>query len=337
MTSRQAIIEEVRLGFLDLELRQTFRTHWKQIRQHSNLHVRIRCGSTWGEGEAYTMDPQGGRAALSACDLLGGDAWELDRCLDSIPDAAARSAVDLALHDLLGKLLGVPVRRLLGLSHASRTTCVSIGIDETTAMLARAREWIERGFPILKIKLTADSDLDLLWRIREIGGSQLRIWVDANQAFAPEDAVAVGRELARIGVEIFEQPLAIGSLDAYASIRPAIPIPIFLDEEIRSPEDVARAARAGGIDGVNVKLAKFGGIRAGLRAIHVARAHGLQVLLGCFFESSLGISAAASLLVHADLVDLDAPLHLVEDPYRGIAFRVAEINSPGAPGLGVSQ
>jgi L-Ala-D/L-Glu epimerase len=337
MTTSAANIDEVQVGTLDLELRQTFRTHWKEIRKHANLHVRIRSGATWGEGEAYTMDVGGGMASLSASDLTGKDVWELGACIEPISDAAARSAVDLALHDLLGKLQGVPVRRLLGLPHATRTTCVSVGIDETAVMLARAKDWIRRGFPILKIKLTADSDLDLLRQIREVGGPWLRIWVDANQAFSPAAAVAVGRELARIGVEIFEQPLAIGSMDAYSSIRPEIPIPIILDEEIRSPEDVARAARAGGIDGINVKLAKIGGLRAGLRAIHIARAHGLKILLGCFFESSLGISAAASLLSHADYVDLDAPLHLVEDPYRGLVFRGAEIDSPETPGLGVTR
>jgi L-alanine-DL-glutamate epimerase-like enolase superfamily enzyme len=214
---------------------------------------------------------------------------------------------------------------------------VSIGVDEPEAAITAARGWIERGFPILKVKVTTGTDPDLLRRIRAIGGPSLRIWVDANQAFEPDQAVAIARVLAESGVEVFEQPLAIGRIAEYAAIRRAIAIPIILDEEIRSPEDVARAARAGGIDGINVKLAKIGGLRAGLRAIHVARAHGMKIFLGCFFESTLGIAGSASLLAHSDYVDLDSPLHLAGDPYEGLTFHGADIAAPEAPGLGVTR
>ncbi len=337
LIERGPIIEEVRIGTLDLTLRKTFRTHWKNLRDHATLHVCVRAGAIWGEGEAYTMDLDGGLGALRALRLEGRELWDLIGHLDSIADSAARSALDLAFHDLLGRLRGIPVWRLLGLSRATRTSCVSIGIDEPEAMLRDARVWIERGFPILKVKITTGTDPDLLRRIRAIGGPSMRLWVDANQAFDPDGAVSIARTLAEVGVEVFEQPLPVGSLDRYAAIRSRIAIPIILDEEIRSPEDVARAAHAGGIDGINVKLAKIGGIRAGLRAIRVARAHGLRVFLGCYFESSLGIAGAATLLAHADYVDLDSPLHLADDPYSGLDFCGAEIAPPDAPGLGVGR
>lgn len=334
---RAPILDEIRIGTLDLTLRSTFRTHWKQLRHHQTLHVRLRSGETWGEGEAYTMEVLRGLASLRDQSLEGRSAWDLDAILDPIVDCAARSAVDMALHDLLGRCCAIPVWRLLGLPHACRTGCVSIGVDEPDAMIEAARAWIERGYPILKVKLTTDTNLDVLRRIRAIGGPSLRIWVDANQAFEPDTAVQVARELARIGVEIFEQPLPVGRLETYASIRSAIGIPIILDEEIRSPEDAARAARAGGVDGINLKLAKVGGIRAALSTIHVARAHGLRILLGCFFESSLGIAGASTLLAHADFVDLDSPLHLEADPYRGLEFDGARVAPPNAPGFGVSR
>jgi L-alanine-DL-glutamate epimerase-like enolase superfamily enzyme len=330
-----SVIEEVRLGTLDLALRKTFRTHWKKLRDHATLHVRVRSGAVWGEGEAYTMDLDRGLGALRDLRLEGQEISDMVEALDAITDSAARSALDLAFHDLLGRLRGIPVWHLLGLPRATRTTCVSIGIDEPEAMLQDAREWIGRGFPILKVKITTGTDPELLHRIRALGGPSLRLWVDANQAFDPEGAVSFARTLAEVGVEVFEQPLAVGQIDRYAAIRSEIGIPIILDEEIHCPEDVARAAHVGGIDGINVKLAKMGGIRAGLHAIRVARARGLRVFLGCYFESSLGIAGAATLLAHADYVDLDSPLHLADDPYSGLDFRGAEIAPPDAPGLGV--
>lgn len=337
MTARPLIIDEVRVGTLELSLRGIFRTHWKKLQRHATLHVRVRSGAIWGEGEAYTMDLEGGLGVLNALRLEGQDARDFDSLLESIADPAARSALDLALHDLIGRFHGIPVWQLLGLRRVARTSCISIGIDEPERMLAAAREWIDRGFPILKLKISTGMDLDLLRKVRTIGGPSLRLWVDANQAFTAEEAVEVGRVLAEAGVELFEQPLPIGGLPCYAEIRREISIPIILDEEIRTAEDVARAALAGGVDGVNVKLAKIGGLRAALRAIHTARTHGLRVFLGCFFESSLGIAGAATLLEHADDVDLDAPLHLVGDPYRGLEFDGAEIVAPERPGLGVRR
>jgi len=332
-----APIEEVEVGCLPLSLRSTFRTHWKTLRSHSTLHVRVRSGDLWGEGEAYALDVEAGLAVLRGLSLQGLDPWDLDSILSSVPDNAARSAVDLALHDLLGKRTGLPVRRLLGLSFGRRTTCVSVGIDEPEAMIAAARRWISEGYPILKVKITTTTDLSVLEKIRAIGGPHLRIWVDANQAFEPEQAAEAARCLERIGAEIFEQPLPVGRISEYAALSARVPIPIYLDEDLRCAVDVARAAAAGGIDGVNVKLAKMGGLRECLRAIQVTRAHGLHVLLGCFFESSLGIAGCAQLLPLADHVDLDAPLFVQDDPYRGLVYSGASIAPPPGAGLGVCR
>jgi L-alanine-DL-glutamate epimerase-like enolase superfamily enzyme len=333
--NRVAVIEEVDVDLLHLSLRTTFQTHWKKLRRHATVRVRISSGGIHGEGEAYTLDPEGARASLGDVDLLGIDPWGIETITGSIPDPAARSAVDLALHDLLGKACSLPVHRLLGLPRARRSTCISIGIDEPERMVASARERIAQGFPILKIKLTTETDLSVIEEIRRLGGPGLRIWVDANQAYEPQEAIAAAEALALLDVEIFEQPLAVGRIRDYAAIRGRIALPIVLDEEIHSAKDVAAAAEAGGIDGINVKLAKLGGIRESLRAIHVARAHGLGVFLGCYFESSLGIAASSHLLALADRVDLDAPLFLERDPYTGLEFEGAEIGPPDRPGIGV--
>ncbi len=329
------VIDAAEAGLLDLSLRDTFRTHWKTIRRLATLRLRLRSEGTWGEGEAYTIAPDQGLLALRGLSFEGRDPRACLDAVEEIPDRAARSAADMALHDLLARREGVPLWSYLGLEPAERTSCVSVGVDRPEAMLARAREWIAKGYPILKVKLTTDTDLSLIDEIRSIGGPSLRIWVDANQAFEPEQAVAAASRLRNAGVTILEQPLPVGRIDAYAAIRPRIGIPIYLDEEIRSAADAAAAIAAGGIDGINVKLAKLGGIRESLRAIHLARASGLSILLGCYFESSLGISAPTHLQGLADRVDLDAPLFLEDDPYEGLVFRGATIMPPSGPGLGV--
>lgn len=324
-------------GFLNLSLRSTFRTHWKTITSHRTVHVRLSSDDgVEGEGEAYSLDPEAALQSLNSALIVGRDPWEVDPILQGIADKAARSALDLALLDLLGRSLGLSARQLLGLPYGERTSCVSIGIDDRERMLANAGAWIEKGYRIIKIKLTTTVDPSIVREIRAMGGEDIHIWIDANQAFDPEGACEVARAIAPAGVEIFEQPLPVGMLAAYPSIRPRIDIPIFLDEEVMSAADVARAAATGGIDGVNVKLAKMGGAREGLRAIHVARAHGMKVLLGCFFESSLGISGSAQLLGAVDFVDLDAPLHLEADPYHGIEFDRGFVRAPSGPGLGAT-
>jgi L-alanine-DL-glutamate epimerase-like enolase superfamily enzyme len=330
-------IEAMDASLVELSLRTTFRTHWKSIRTHRTLIVRLRAGGILGEGEAYTLEPEEALRDAERLEIVGRDAWILDPLLESISNVAVRSAVDLALHDLLGKAIGIPVCALLGLPRVSRQSCVSVGIDEPGRMIAAAGKWIEAGYPILKVKLTTETDLRILEEIRKTGGDSLRIWVDANQAFDADQAIETAAILSRIGVELFEQPLSVGRMADYRRIAPAIPLPIILDEEVRSASDVARAATAGGIEGVNIKLAKLGGIRESLRAIQVARAHRMRVFIGCYFESSLGISGSTHLLAFADYVDLDAPLFLEHDPYQGLAFEGERLGPPKSPGLGVRR
>lgn len=337
MSAAAPRIDEVAIETLTLSLRETFRTHWKTLTRHPTLLLRLRSGETWGEGEAYTMDVPSAARALREADLAGRPALELAGRLGGIEDHAARSALDLALLDLEGRLTGQSAHDLLGLPAGKATSCVSVGIDAPERMLASAERWIRAGYPILKVKITTDTDLSLIEEIRRLGGPALRLWVDANQAFDPRTAIEAAAVLARANVEVFEQPLPVGSLPAYAEIRPRIEIPIVLDEEIQGAEDVAAAARLGGVDGVNVKLAKMGGLRAGLRAIEEARAHGMRIFLGCYFESSLGIGAAAQLLSCAEWVDLDAPLFLESDPFEGLAWDGAVVRTPAGAGLGVSR
>lgn len=335
--TRDRLIEECLAGQISLTLRSTFRTHWKTLLHHKTLHARLRVGEVWGEGEAYTLTPDEDLAKIRSHPIAGRTIGDLLATLQEIPAAAARSAIDLALHDLMGKLSGRPVHELLGLPRASRESCVSVGIDEPGAMLEAAKRWIDLRYPILKIKVTTSTDLGLIKEIRRLGGERLRIWVDANQAFEPDQLLRAATPLREAGVEILEQPMPVGRMAEYRSLRSAIGIPVILDEEILGREDVDAAIRCGGIDGVNVKLAKLGGIGASLRAIETARAHGLSILLGCYFESSLGISASTHLQALAERIDLDAPLLIEDDPYQGLHYEGAALAPPAGPGLGVER
>lgn len=169
------VIESIEASLESLSLRRLFRTHWKRIHQHRTLIVKLRVGSFTGEGEAYSLESEEALQVAQSLSLVGQDAWDAGPILDSIANEAVRSAFDLALHDLLGKSIDRPVHALLGLPAATRETCVSVGIDEPAKMIAAAREWIEAGYPIIKVKLTTETDLGVLEEIRKHGGPALRI------------------------------------------------------------------------------------------------------------------------------------------------------------------
>lgn len=272
--------------------------------------------------------------------------WEMQR-VEEIATAsggrAAFCALEMALHDWLGKRLGIPAYRLLGgdLSRIAPTS-VTIGINPPDVMRERVPELLTRtGARSLKIKLGSpeglEADRAMFSVARELtppSGVALR--VDANGGWTNvEEARAMLRWLADRGVEYVEQPLPRGQEDDLPAVLANRPLPVFVDESCRVAADVPGLA-ARGVDGVNLKLMKAGGIREGLRVIHAARAHGLQVMMGCMSESSLAIAASAALSPFADHLDLDSHLNLLPDPFTGLGWRDGCVIPSDAPGLGVS-
>jgi L-alanine-DL-glutamate epimerase-like enolase superfamily enzyme len=255
-----------------------------------------------------------------------------DRLLETVPgNGSAHAAVSAALHDLFGKRAGMPVWQLLGLDpEAAPASSFTIGIDEPAAMAERARAM--SGWPILKIKLGTERDREMIEAIRTADDSR-RLQVDANAAWTPEEAIENIQMLAELGVEMVEQPLPPGDPTAWKQVRDNSPIPIYADESCIHASDVP--GLAGLVDGVNIKLAKCGGIREALRAVHTARACGLEVMFGCMLESTLGIAAAAHLAPLADRLDLDGAALLAEDPFRGPSVRDSRLYLGTDPGLGV--
>jgi L-alanine-DL-glutamate epimerase-like enolase superfamily enzyme len=248
--------------------------------------------------------------------------------------AAARASVDIALHDALGKRLGYSLADLLGLRELPLPpTSFTIAITTPDELPSRVAE--AAAYPILKVKLGTPRDLETVRTIREHAPSA-RIRVDANGGWSRDEALMLMPRLAELGVEFVEQPLAVGDRDGLQAIKRARSgVPVVADESVRSAADIV--ALAPHVDGVNIKLMKTGGIAGALAAIHTARSCGLRVMLGCMIETSLGATAAAHLAPLADWIDLDGPLLIANDPFRGVVFDGAEPRLPSSPGLGVER
>jgi L-Ala-D/L-Glu epimerase len=256
---------------------------------------------------------------------------ELARCIGRNP--AARVAISSALHDLMGKRLGVPVWKLWGLDPAAAPrSSFTIGIDEPEVMRQKVRE--AAGYPILKIKVGTARDGEILRMIRdEAPDKTLR--VDANTAWTAKEAIRRIPMLEEYGVEFVEQPLPPGDLEGLRLVRKHSRLPIVADESCEVADDVPRLA--GVVDGVNIKLAKCGSLREALRIVHAARAHGMSVMIGCMIESTLGIAAALQLTPLVDYVDLDGAALLAEDPFAGPGMEAdGRLRFNQTPGLGVT-
>jgi L-alanine-DL-glutamate epimerase-like enolase superfamily enzyme len=244
--------------------------------------------------------------------------------------AAGYAAIDVALHDLAGQRLGIPLYQFFGLNPARvPETSFTIGIDKPEVMAARARE---SGLPILKIKVgTGDEDVARIRAIRS--ATQARLRLDANAGWTREQAAELVPQLAEYDVEFIEQPLAREDWEGLRWLKSRVNVPIFADESAQTERDLPKLA--GAIDGVVIKLMKAGGLRGALRTIAVARALDLKIMLSCMVESSVGVTAAAHIAPLADYCDLDGPLLIANDPFVGLRYDGAKIILPDAPGLGL--
>lgn len=255
----------------------------------------------------------------------------MDRLECSLPgNYAAKCAIDMALHDRLGKRLGVPLYRSWGLN-PKKTPCTAftIGLDEPEIMGRKARE--ARDYPILKVKLGTPHDLQIIRAIRR--ETDKPIYVDANTAWTPKEAVLKIGELVPYGIELIEQPTCADDLEGLRYIKEHVDVPIIADESVKRADDIRPLL--GCVDGINIKLTKCGGLLEAVRMIHAARTHGLQVMIGCMIESSLGITAAAHLTPLVDYADLDGHLLIANDPYAGVTLEAGKLILPDRPGIGV--
>ncbi len=326
-----------------LKLKHTFTISRSSMDVAENVIVRLEHDGITGIGEVppsryYGQDQKTAMAALEKIkNELGGDPFLIEDIIDDLStkfagDLAAVAAVDMALHDWLGRKLGQPLWRILGLNpQATPVTSYTIGIDTTEKMLEKVREAPE--YPILKVKVGTDRDDEILGAIR--GETDRKIRVDANAAWQPAEAVEKIQALARYDIEFVEQPVPAGSPESLRRVREAVDIPIISDESSVVPEDVP--GLFGCVDGINIKLSKCGGIRQALKMIHTAKSAGLKVMLGCMIESSVAITAAAQLSPLVDYTDLDGNLLVSNDLARGVTVDKGRLVLPEGPGLGVEM
>jgi L-alanine-DL-glutamate epimerase-like enolase superfamily enzyme len=295
--------------------------------------------SGFGEGAPIERYSESAESALQyiedAAERLGDNPFALDEIEGRLEprEWAARSALDAALHDLQGKLTGVPVWQLLGLRRLGPPTSWTIWLGDPDDMGNRAARVADR-FLRLKLKLGARDgrDVDRVRAVRQVTAAPLQ--VDVNEYWTLDEALDSLPQLAELGVEYCEQPLPAGDPGG-PRLKAASPIPVYVDEDCHRLQDVAAcAARA---HGINIKLAKSGGIREAVRMAHAARALGLGVMLGCMIESGLGIAAGAQVASLCDHVDLDGNLLLAHDPWPGVDL-VDGVQVPAdEPGLGVRE
>jgi L-Ala-D/L-Glu epimerase len=326
-----------------LTLAETFTISRGSEDEAEVVHVAIAHAEQTGFGEAAPIEryEESADSALAFLDgaeeLLGDDPFALEeigeRLADPPGEQAAKAAVDAALHDLCGKLLGTPVWRLLGFRRKGPPTSWTIWLGDPDEMARRA-ERVAGRFRRLKLKLGGGDGNDVE-RVRAVRGvTDVPLQVDVNEYWSLDEALDALPELQRLGVQYCEQPLPAGDPDG-PELKRRSPLPIYVDEDCHTSADVAAcAARA---HGINIKLAKSGGIREAVRMAHAARALDLGVMLGCMVESGLGIAAACQVASLCDHVDLDGNLLLSHDPWPGVQL-VDGVQTPSvAPGLGVTE
>jgi L-Ala-D/L-Glu epimerase len=334
---------ELEARIVRLQLAETFVIAREAANYADVVHVSLTHEGFTGYGEAAPVERYGESAASALAfveehgELVGDDPFALEEIGERLSavsgQQAAKSSLDAALHDLQGKLLGVPAFRLLGLPRVGPPTSWTVWLGDPDDMARRAEAAAAR-YRRLKLKLGGGDGLDVE-RVRAVRSvTELPLMVDVNEWWTLEEALEALPQLAELGVEYCEQPLRARD-EGGRTLKERSPIPIYVDEDCHTLADVTTCAEIA--HGINIKLAKSGGIREAVRMAHAARALGLGVMLGCMLESGLGIAAGCCVAPLCDHVDLDGNLLLREDPWPGVVL-VDGVQTPSvAPGLGVSR
>ncbi len=324
-----------------LELRHAFNIANNSRTTTPAVLVEVEQDGITGYGEA-AMPPYLGEDQATAAAFLGkvnlspfADPFQLEEILPAIDalapgNTAAKAAVDIALHDWIGKKLGASWHRLWGLDPTKTpVTSFTIGLD--TAEIVRQKTREAAPYKIIKVKLGRDTDRMMIETIRSV--TDTPITVDANQGWADRnEALRKIEWLATQNVLFIEQPMPKAQLDDTAWLRERSPLPLVADESCHRLTDVARLR--GVFDGINIKLMKCTGLREARAMITLARALDLKVMLGCMTETSVAISAAAQLSPLVDWADLDGALLIRNDPFDGATIVDGKVTLNNRPGIG---
>ena len=265
----------------------------------------------------------------------------LNSCL--VGNTSAKAGVDMAIHDLIAKALGVPLYRLLGgMAHPIETD-ITVSIGQPEEMAAESRSKLKDGFNILKIKVGGDPALDIerLQAVQDAVGPEVKIRIDANQGWNGKQAVLVGHELEKrkLNIELMEQPVPARDFASMRYVREHLTMPVVADESVFSPRDALELVSIGAVDGLNIKLMKCGGIYNAQKIASIAEAAGIPCMVGSMMESHVSVTAAAHFAASRAIVqrfDLDAPLFCSFNPaVGGMSYQGPTVLLPDAPGLGI--
>ncbi len=308
-----------------------------------DVQVEITWEGVTGYGEA-SMPPYLGQSVETVTKFLNkvdlsqfNDPFKMEDILsyvDSLSegDGAAKCAIDIALHDLVGKLLGQPWYKLWGLDPAKApSTTFTIGIDTPDVVKEKTLEAVGK-FNILKVKVGLDTDVEMIETIRTV--TDVPLAVDANQGWKDRSkALDEIFWLKEHGIVMVEQPMPKEMLDDIAWLTERSPLPIFADESIQRMKDIP--SLVGAYNGINIKLMKCTGMREGWKMANMARALGMKVMVGCMTETSCAVSAAAQFSPYVDFADLDGNLLIANDRFDGVKVVDGKLTLPDRPGIGV--
>jgi len=349
-------ITRVEVWPVSLALTEPYTIAYETISEVTNVFVRV---ETDGEHVGYgcaapDLEVTGETSetvvefveSLAGPELRGQDPLRSAELLERLrphlaAHASAIASLDMALHDLLGRVAGLPLWRILGGFRDAIETSVTIGILPETDTIERARDWVARGFRCLKIKggCDVDSDIARVLQLRERFGDRIEIRFDANQGYTVEQALRFVGETKPAQVALFEQPTPKGQPDLLGRVAHSAPMAVMADESIMGLRDAFEMARDDLADMVNVKLMKVGGIAEALQVNAVARSAGLEVMVGCMDEVELSIAAGLHFALarpNVRFADLDGHLSLADDPTRGmLKLENGTLYASERPGLGL--
>lgn len=327
---------------ITLQLHNPFRVSYGASQTRQAFWLRLAGDEGWGEGTIppyYDVDHSKmidyWTAAANRLDPMPDDPADIPAWVGDMGPAPARCALDLALHDRIGRQQGLPLYRLLELPKPKpMPTAFTVGIDDKEEMARQATAIA--GYPIIKIKLGSDDDVGRLAAIRQ-ARPDAQLYIDANAAWSSRQAVDILTKLLPYDLALVEQPVLKEDIAGMGYVQEHLDIPVVADESVQTLADIDRLASVG-VRAVNLKLMKLGGLAPTLQLLKRASALGLQIMLGCMIETSLGVTAMAHLAGLADWLDLDAPLLVANDPFDGLAYDShGQIHLPERPGIGVIQ
>ena len=352
INAKSGVVPKMKLRFFpyELKLRHVFTVATYSRTTTPDVQVEIEYDGVVGYGEA-SMPPDlqkelGTMDSVLAFlkkvqDSIGrfSDPFQLEDILAYIDglsegDAAAKTAVDIALHDLVGKLLQAPWYKIWGLDkEKAPSTTFTIGIDTQEVVRQKTKECAEQ-FNILKVKLGRDNDKEMIETIRSV--TTLPIAVDANQGWIDKQyALDMIHWLKEKGIVMIEQPMPKTQLDDIAWVTQHSPLPIFADESIQRLKDIP--GLKGAFTGINIKLMKCTGMREAWKMVVLARALDMKVMVGCMTETSCAVSAAAQFSPAVDFADLDVNLLIANDRFKGMEVVKGKITLPDLPGIGIMK